>query len=86
MYSLLKNFGLKLFDAVRCNLMELTTKSVYVPLRVCGIVIHMCWCICLCMSKFLLAKQCFMKHLRQYIWQGSVFPCISLCSFVHLHQ
>ena len=42
-----------LFHAVKCNLTELTTKSVCVPLRVCRIVRHMHRCIHLRQHSFM---------------------------------
>ena len=38
--------------AFKCNLTELTTKSICVPLRVYGIVMHMPQCICPCQRSF----------------------------------
>ena len=38
------------------------------------------------MLKFLRASGVFWKHLCQCIHQGSVFPCILLCSFLHVRQ
>ena len=64
----------KEFNAVKCkcDLTELKTKSVCVPLRVCGIVMHTCQCICLW---FLFRRLC------QCIQQGSALTCI-----LHLRQ
>ena len=61
-------------NAVKCNLMELTTLK-----RVCVL-----WG----SAKLLCARtqQCFVRHLGQCICQGSAFPCVLLCLFVHLHQ
>ena len=45
-------------------------------------------CVLLGSAKLLCARtqQCFVRHLGQCICQGSAFPCVLLCSFVHLHQ
>lgn len=65
--------------------MELTTKSVCVPLSVCEIVMHTCQCIRQSQHSFM-PSGVLMRHLRQCIHQRSAFPCLLQCSFVHLHQ
>ena len=52
-FSRLVIIRIMIINAVKCNLMELTTKSVCVPLRVCRIVMHTCQCICLCQRSFM---------------------------------
>ena len=70
-------------NAVECNLTESTTKE-----RLCSLEglrngyahspVHSP------MSAFPRAQRCFLRHLCQCIRQKSAFPCLLLCSFVHL--